>query len=80
MKLTSLFFCIVVILSSCSDTPDAVRTDISITADGKFYEKAQLIRSVRIENTSYQLYENQSQLSPLFFMVCFILPLLPASL
>ena len=58
MKLTSFFFCIVVILSSCSDTPDAVRSDISITDDGKFYEKAQLIRSVRFENTSYQLYEN----------------------
>ena len=58
MKLTSFFFCIVVILSSCSDTPEAVRSDISITDDGKFYEKAQLIRSVRFENTSYQLYEN----------------------
>mgnify|MGYP000332933842 FL=1 len=59
MKLTSLFFCIVVIFSSCSDTPETFNTDISSTADGEFYEKTQLIYSVRIENTSYQLYENQ---------------------
>ena len=57
MKLTSIF-AMIFLLFSCSDTPDAVRTNISITDDGKFYEKAQLIRSVRFENTSYQLYEN----------------------
>lgn len=58
MKLTSFFFCIVVILSSCFDTPESVRTDISITDDAKFYEKTELIYSVRIKNTRYQLYEN----------------------
>ena len=64
MKLTSLFFCIILILSSCSDTPEADRTDISITDDVAFYEKTQLIYSVRIENTNYQLYENLVCVAP----------------
>jgi hypothetical protein len=58
MKLTSLLPCIIVILSSCLDTADAFSTDISSTDDGEYYEKTQLIYSVRIDNTSYQLYEN----------------------
>lgn len=58
MKLTSLFFCIAVILSSCSETPETLNADISSTADGEFYEKTELIYSVRIKNSRYQLYEN----------------------
>ena len=57
MKLTSIF-AMIFMLFSCSDTPEAVRTDISFTDDGEFYEKTQLIYSVRIKNTNYQLYEN----------------------
>ena len=64
MKLTSLFFCIILILSSCSDTPEAVRTDISSISDVQFYEKTELIYSVRIENTRYQLYENLVCMAP----------------
>ena len=64
MKLSSLFFCIILILSSCSDTPEAVRTDISSISDVQFYEKTELIYSVRIENTRYQLYENQVCMAP----------------
>ena len=64
MKLTSLFFCIILILSSCSDTPEPVRTDISSISDVQFYEKTELIYSVRIENTRYQLYENLVCMAP----------------
>lgn len=63
MKLTPIF-AIIFMLFSCSDTPEAVRTDISIKDDGVFYEKTELIYSVRIENTNYQLYENLVCMAP----------------
>lgn len=63
MKLTSIF-ALIFMLFSCSDTPEAVRTDISIKDDGVFYEKTQLIYSVRIKNTNYQLYENLVCMAP----------------
>ena len=63
MKLTSIF-ALIFMLFSCSDTPEAVRTDISIKDDGVFYEKTELIYSVRIENTNYQLYENLVCMAP----------------
>lgn len=61
--MTSIF-AMIFILYSCSDTPEAVRTDITNTDDGAFYEKTELIYSVRIENTNYQLYENLVCMAP----------------
>ena len=58
MKLTSIFAITFVLFSCSPDTTDVFGKASTITDDGRFYEKTQLIHSVRIKNTSYQLYEN----------------------
>ena len=58
MKSTSIFFFIFVLFSSCLDSTKALGQESSIRDGYSFYEKSELIHSIRIKNTSYQLYEN----------------------